>query len=213
MVASNGITLDCFYVDDEMHDPMQRFLMKETNGTCYLVPLPGLTIRQIDYAPSYNPEISAIAMPGTVLLLSEKFGFSDEEVAEEIAGISSVLTTYLEPLLDMYNVYSRLLVETSCDNVYTLRAIQYWQFLVDVMLDKDGAAADIQQGLFHLLTGIEANFEMCYRREVFCHPYKPIRPAQFFDRITVAAYLLELRRQNLAVWRKNGNESECWPIG
>lgn len=203
MTSANGIALKCFFVDDAVHDPMKKFLLKESKETFYLVPLPGPTFRQIDYTPFHSSEVSAVAMPATVAFLSQKFGFSDQEVAEEIAGISSVLTIYLEVIMDVYNVYSRLMVETSCDNIYTLRAFQFWQFLVDVLLDKGNSGTDVQQGLYHMTRAIESCFDGETRRDVFCHPYQPIKPSAFFDRVTVAAYLVEFRKQDLSIWRKS----------
>ncbi|OQV14071.1 putative Radial spoke head 10-like protein B [Hypsibius exemplaris] len=202
VLSSSGITIECFYIDDSLHDPMKKYLLKESKETCYLVPLPSPCVRQIDYAPNYDPAVSAIAMPATVFFLSEKFGLSNVDVADEIRGISSVMASYLEALKDVYSVYSRLMVETSCDHVYVLRAFQYWQFLTDVVLERGTSGVDVQQGLFHLLTAIESCFDGDKRRDVFCHPYQPIKPSEFFDRITVAAYLVKFQKQDLKIWRE-----------
>lgn len=70
----------------------------------------------------------------------------------------------------------------------------------------------MQQSLFHLIRSIEASFIPTERRDVFCHPYQPVKPSEFFDRLTIAAYLTEMdkqvfnHRQNILMRRFAGQE-------
>lgn len=131
------MSLQCYFKNDVLYEPTPKFLMKEAGDAHFLARLPGSSIQKLEESAfADHSERCAAVLQGTVRYLSEELGLSEVLIMAEMKGLATLISVNMEILTGVYNAYNRLMVETSCDNVYVLRAFQYWQFLLDVVIGK-----------------------------------------------------------------------------